>query len=65
MEQAETLNRHQPELCSEPTAGLPALWRKTSDEAELARLRKALREYCRMDTLGVVKLLEKLRDMAR
>jgi hypothetical protein len=39
--------------------------RGISDEAERARLGKALRKYCRMDTLGVVKLLEKLQDMAR
>ncbi len=32
-----------------------------SDPAELARLRKALLEYCRQDTLGLVRLLEKLR----
>jgi hypothetical protein len=36
-----------------------------SDEAESARLGKALREYCRMDTYAVVRLLEKLREMAR
>jgi hypothetical protein len=32
-----------------------------SDPAELARLRKALLEYCRQDTLGLVRLLEKMR----
>jgi hypothetical protein len=34
-----------------------------SDPAELSRLRKALLEYCRQDTLGLVRLLEKMRGM--
>jgi len=34
-----------------------------SDPAELARLRKALQEYCRQDTLGLVRLLGKMRSM--
>jgi len=34
-----------------------------SDPAELAKLRKALLEYCGQDTLGLVRLLEKLRSM--
>ena len=34
-----------------------------SDPAELARLRKALLEYCRQDTLGLVRLLEKMRTI--
>ena len=34
-----------------------------SDPAELARLRKALLEYCRQDTLGLFRLLEKMRSM--
>jgi hypothetical protein len=34
-----------------------------SDPKELARLRKALLEYCRQDTLGLVRLLEKMRGM--
>jgi hypothetical protein len=29
----------------------------------MARLRKALLEYCRQDTLGLVRLLEKMRGM--
>jgi len=33
------------------------------DPAELSRLRGALREYCRQDTLGLVRLLEKMRAM--
>ncbi|HKZ15912.1 MAG TPA: hypothetical protein VJ161_00410 [Geobacteraceae bacterium] len=33
------------------------------DPAELARLRKALLEYCRQDTLGLVRLLEKMRTI--
>jgi len=35
----------------------------TSEPAELSRLRKALLEYCRQDTLGLVRLLEKMRAM--
>jgi len=31
-----------------------------SDPAELPRLRKALLDYCRQDTLGLVRLLEKM-----
>jgi len=34
-----------------------------ADPAELSRLRKALLEYCRQDTLGLVHLLEKMRAM--
>jgi hypothetical protein len=41
-------------------------WRmvgEISDRADLARLRKALLEYCKQDTLGLVRLLEKMRGM--
>jgi len=34
-----------------------------SDPAELAKMRKALVEYCGQDTLGLIRLLEKLRSM--
>jgi hypothetical protein len=34
-----------------------------SDPVELSRLRKALLEYCRQDTLGLVRLLEKMRSI--
>lgn len=34
-----------------------------ADPAELSKLRKALLEYCKQDTLGLVKLLEKMRAM--
>ena len=34
-----------------------------ADPAELSRLRKALLEYCKQDTLGLVWLLEKLRSV--
>jgi hypothetical protein len=34
------------------------------DPAEMERVRQALLEYCRMDTLGMVRLYEKLREMA-
>jgi hypothetical protein len=36
----------------------------TSDPAELALLRKDLLGYCKQDTLGLVRLLEKMRSMA-
>ena len=36
----------------------------TADPAERSRLRKALLEYCRQDTMGLVRLLEKMRSMA-
>ncbi len=36
---------------------------RISDPAELARLRKALLEYCRQDTLGLVRLLDTLRSL--
>jgi hypothetical protein len=35
-----------------------------SDSGERAKLRAALLEYCRQDTLGLVRLLEKIRAMA-
>jgi hypothetical protein len=34
-----------------------------TDPAELSRLRAALLEYCKRDTLGLVRLLEKMRAM--
>ena len=34
-------------------------------DAERARVREALRRYCELDTLGVVKLLERLEVLAR
>ena len=34
------------------------------DPDEMERVRQALLEYCRMDTLGMVRLYEKLREMA-
>ena len=34
------------------------------DSDEMEKVRKGLLEYCRMDTLGMVRLYEKLRDMA-
>ncbi len=33
------------------------------DEAEVARIRKALLEYCKLDTMAMVMLLNKLRDV--
>jgi len=35
-----------------------------ADPSELSRLRAALLEYCKQDTLGLVRLLEKMRAMA-
>jgi len=32
------------------------------DKKEVARLREALLRYCELDTLAMVKILEKLRD---
>jgi hypothetical protein len=34
-----------------------------ADPADLAKVRKALLEYCRQDTLGLVRLLERMRAM--
>jgi hypothetical protein len=34
-----------------------------ADRAELSRLRAGLLEYCKQDTLGLVRLLEKMRAM--
>jgi hypothetical protein len=34
-----------------------------ADPSELSRLRKALLEYCKQDTLGLVRLLEKMRSI--
>jgi hypothetical protein len=34
-----------------------------ADPAELSRLRKALQEYCKQDTLGLVRLLGILRSI--
>jgi len=36
----------------------------SKDPDEVARIRKALLDYCRLDTLGMVRLFEKLRDKA-
>jgi len=36
-----------------------------SDTKDLTRLRKALLEYCRQDTLGLVRVLEKMRSMVQ
>jgi hypothetical protein len=34
----------------------------SSDPAEVERLRAALLEYCRLDTLGMLKIVERMRD---
>lgn len=36
---------------------------ETQDSEELEKIRKALLEYCRLDTLGMVKILDKLREI--
>jgi hypothetical protein len=36
----------------------------SSDSVEIESLRTALLEYCRLDTLGVVKIVERMRDYA-
>ena len=36
---------------------------ETKDPGELERIRKALFKYCRLDTLGMVKIVEKLREI--
>ncbi|HME41566.1 MAG TPA: hypothetical protein VKF36_00655 [Syntrophorhabdales bacterium] len=33
------------------------------DPSEVNRIRKTLLEYCKLDTLGMVRLLEKLRSL--
>ncbi len=35
----------------------------TDDSGEIGRIRKALLEYCRQDTLGMVRILEKLKEV--
>ncbi|MDI6729867.1 MAG: DUF2779 domain-containing protein, partial [Thermodesulfovibrionales bacterium] len=37
----------------------------TRDPAELDRIRKALCEYCSLDTLGMVRIVEKLREFSK
>lgn len=38
--------------------------RDTSDPAEAEEIRKALLEYCKLDTLAMVRILEKLKDLS-
>jgi len=38
---------------------------ETEDPKELERIRKALLEYCKLDTLGMVKIVEKLREFSK
>ena len=37
---------------------------ETSDPTETEQIRKDLLEYCKLDTLAMVKLLEKLKDLS-
>ena len=39
------------------------MW-KMKDPAEIEKKRNALLEYCKLDTLAMVKVLEKLRDLS-
>ncbi|MEA3428401.1 MAG: DUF2779 domain-containing protein, partial [Thermodesulfobacteriota bacterium] len=39
--------------------------RQTEDPGELERIQKALLEYCKLDTLGMVRIVEKLRKIVR
>lgn len=38
---------------------------QTEDPGKLERIRKALQEYCNLDTLGMVRIMEKLRKIVR
>ena len=35
------------------------------DTKEVEKIREDLRAYCRMDTLGMVRILDKLREVSR
>lgn len=37
--------------------------RSSSDPAEIAGIRKALLEYCKLDTMAMVKILDRLKDL--
>jgi hypothetical protein len=37
--------------------------RESDDPAEIERLRTALLDYCRLDTIGMVKILQKLKEL--
>jgi hypothetical protein len=36
---------------------------QSNDQTEIERIRRDLLEYCKLDTLAMVKILEKLREM--
>ena len=38
--------------------------RQTEDPGKLKRIRKALFAYCKIDTLGMVKIVEKLKEFS-
>ena len=38
------------------------LW-ELEDSSEIEKIRNALLEYCKLDTLGMVKILEKLKEI--
>jgi hypothetical protein len=38
---------------------------ESQDPEEIARIRSSLLSYCRLDTYGVVRILEKLKEYAR
>jgi hypothetical protein len=37
---------------------------QTEDPGKLERIRKALLEYCKLDTLGMVRIVDKLREFS-
>ncbi len=39
--------------------------RESNDQAEITSIRKAMLEYCGLDTLAMVKILEKMREMIK
>jgi len=41
-----------------------AVLRETGDPIEREKLRRALLEYCKQDTLAMVRILEKVREAA-
>ena len=40
------------------------MW-EIEDHAEIEKIRNALLEYCKLDTLGMVRILEKLKEECR
>jgi hypothetical protein len=54
------------EICNGSMAmGAYQIMCETEDPKELKSIRKALLEYCRLDTLAMVSILEKLREISK